>query len=40
MEHQFLTKFLTATLSRALSATTEHHNDLKVGADGHPLLIC
>ncbi|RCV39198.1 hypothetical protein SETIT_8G204400v2 [Setaria italica] len=33
MEHQFFTKFLTtATLVRALNATTKHHDDLKVGS--------
>ena len=41
MEHQLLTKFLTtATLVRALDATTKYHDDIKVGADSHPLLIC
>uniref|UniRef100_K3ZMW7 Uncharacterized protein n=1 Tax=Setaria italica TaxID=4555 RepID=K3ZMW7_SETIT len=31
MEHQFFTKFLTtATLVRALNATTKHHDDLKI----------
>jgi len=31
MEHHFLTKFLTtATLVRALNATTKHHDDLKI----------
>jgi hypothetical protein len=42
MEHQgCLTRFLTsASLVRALNGAIKDHDDLKVGADNHPLLIC